>query len=135
MTANYVRIRVANPSLFSRFRVKLLGKGIKAVVGFKKGGGSEIQSFLFPKSQYNLAQAKAWIKEHKYHVSETEAFDVFDINLNPKVDETGKIIDYELLLDEEVIPEYHEVKIPTDEELIAMATKKDKKDEYAWLVE
>lgn len=78
-TANYVRIRVASPSKFTRFRVKLLGKGIRAIVGFKKGGGSEIQSFLFPRSRYTLAQAKAWIKSHDYSVS--ESFLVTDINI------------------------------------------------------
>lgn len=71
VTANFIRIRVANPKQFIRFAVKTLGKGIKGVIGFKKGGGSQIQSFLFPKSRYTLAQAKAWIKEHKYHISES----------------------------------------------------------------
>jgi hypothetical protein len=79
VTANYVRIRVANPSQFIKMRVKTLGKGIKGIVGFKKGGGSEIQSFLFPRKQYTLAQAKAWIKSHDYHVS--ESFLVNDINV------------------------------------------------------
>src|SRR3989304_2166485 len=125
VTANYVRIRVANPSLFSRFRVKLLGKGIKAVVGFKKGGGSQIQSFLFPKSQYTLAQAKAWIKEHKYHVSETEAYWVSKVDIDPDTKE--------LILEETVATEYFE--IPSDESLIALATRKEKKDEYAWLID
>jgi hypothetical protein len=71
VTANFIRIRVASPSQFVRFAVKTLGKGIKAVIGFKKGGGSQIQSFLFPKSRYTLAQAKAWIKAHDYHISES----------------------------------------------------------------
>ena len=71
ITENYIRVRVANPSLFIRFRIKVLGHGIKAVIGFKKGGGSQIQSVLFPKEQYNLAQAKAWIKSHGYSVAET----------------------------------------------------------------
>jgi hypothetical protein len=52
-------------------RVKTLGKGIRAIIGFKKGGGSEIQSFLFPRSRYTLAQAKAWIKAHDYSVHES----------------------------------------------------------------
>jgi hypothetical protein len=71
VTANYVRVRVASPSKFIRMRVKTLGKGIRAIIGFKKGGGSQIQSFLFPRSRYTLAQAKAWIKSHGYHVSES----------------------------------------------------------------
>jgi hypothetical protein len=52
-------------------RIKLIGKGIRAVIGFKKGGGSAIQSFLFPKDRYTLSQAKTWIKSHDYSVSES----------------------------------------------------------------
>jgi hypothetical protein len=80
VTANYVRIRVASPSKFIRMRVKTLGKGIWAIIGFVKGGGSEIQSFLFPRKQYTLAQAKAWIKSHNYTVS--ESYLVTDINVS-----------------------------------------------------
>jgi hypothetical protein len=79
VTANYVRLRVASPSKFTRMRVKLLGQGIRAIIGFKKGGGSEIQSFLFPRSRYTLAQAKAWIKAHNYSVH--ESFLVTDIQV------------------------------------------------------
>jgi hypothetical protein len=79
VTANYVRIRIASPSQFIRMRVKTLGKGIKAIIGFKKAGGSEIQSVLFPRKQYTLAQAKAWIKSHGYTVS--ESYLVTDINV------------------------------------------------------
>lgn len=71
VTANYIRIRVANPKQFIRFRIKILGKGIKAVIGFRKGGGSQIQSLLFPKSRYNMKQARAWVKSHGHSVSET----------------------------------------------------------------
>lgn len=70
ITANFIRIRVASPKQFVRFKVKTLGKGIKAVIGFRSGGGSQIQSVLFPKSRFTLAQAKAWIKSHGYSVSE-----------------------------------------------------------------
>jgi hypothetical protein len=86
VTANYVRIRVASPSKFIRMRVKTLGKGIRAIIGFKKGGGSEIQSFLFPRSRYTLAQAKTWIKSHNYHVH--ESFLVTDINVVKEGEET-----------------------------------------------
>jgi hypothetical protein len=116
---------VASPTLFSRFVIKILGKGIKGVIGFKKGGGSQIQSFLFPKDQYNLAQAKAWIKEHKYHVSETEAYDVSVIHLDNEC--------YLTEIEETLIADYQEVL--TDNELIVLATKKENKDEYAWLTE
>lgn len=79
-TANFIRIRVASPKLFTRFRVKILGKGIKAVIGFKKGGGSQIQSLLFPRGSYTLAQAKAWVKKKGYSISETYA--VMDIDVS-----------------------------------------------------
>ena len=79
VTANYVRIRVASPSKFVRMRVKALGKGIRAIIGFKKEGGSEIQSFLFPRERYTLTQAKAWISAHDYHIH--ESFLVTDINV------------------------------------------------------
>lgn len=79
-TTNFIRIRVSNPKQFIRFRVKTLGKGIKAVIGYKKGGGSQIQSVLFPRSRYTLAQAKAWVKKHGYTVS--ESFLVTDISIN-----------------------------------------------------
>ena len=93
-------------------------------MGFKKDGGSEIQSFLFPKDQYSLAEAKAWIKEHKYHVSETQAYLVSKIDIDPNT--------YELILEECEINDYHE--IPSDESLMAMINK-EKKDRYAWLIE
>ena len=78
-TANYVRIMVANSNKFTKMRVKTLGKGIKGIVGFMKDGSSEIQSFLFPRKQYTLVQAKAWIKSHDYTVS--ESYLVNDINV------------------------------------------------------
>ena len=81
ITANYIRIRVASPSDFIRMRIKILGKGIKAVIGFMKGGGSKIQSFLFSKDYYTLVQAKAWIKSHKYTVQ--ESWLVTDIDVGP----------------------------------------------------
>lgn len=56
-----------------------LGKGIKAVLGIISGKKSQIQSILFPRSRYTLAQAKAWIKSHGYSVH--ESFLVTDILL------------------------------------------------------
>lgn len=70
VTANYIRIRVASPSGFLRLRMKTLGNGIKAVIGFKKGGGSSLQSILFPRDRYTLSSAKAWIKDHNYTIHE-----------------------------------------------------------------
>lgn len=110
---------MANPAQFIRFRLKVLGKGIKAVIGFKKGGGSEVQSFLFPKSQYTLAKAKAWIKEHKYHVSETEAYWVTSIDIDP---ETKDLILEETLAKDE------------DEEDSGVDVHEMSEDVFRWLV-
>ena len=98
ITANFIRIRVASPKSFIRFRVKTLGAGIKAVIGFKKGGGSQIQSVLFPKSKYNLSQARAWIKKHGYAVHETQAFAVIDIN--PLKEGEAMFIEYPITIEE-----------------------------------
>lgn len=79
-TKNFIRIRVADPKQFVRFRVKTLsaGKGIKAVIGFKKGGGSQIQSLLFSVSKkWTVAKARKWVKEHNYKVQ--EVYSVFDV--------------------------------------------------------
>lgn len=122
VTTNFIRIRVANPSQFIRFRVKTLGSGIKAVIGFKKGGGSQIQSVLFPKSHYTLASAKAWIKKHGYSVHET--YLVTDINVG--VD----FIDFDEIL---VTPQM-EVEI-AELEGHTVDVKIMKKETWAWLLE
>lgn len=66
---NTIRIRQKDPSQYVRFRTKSLGKGIKAVIGFKKGGGSEVQSYLFDKDKWNAKTAAAWVKKHKGTIS------------------------------------------------------------------
>jgi hypothetical protein len=113
-TANYIRIRVANPSQFIRFRIKLLGKGIKAVIGFKKVGGSEIQSLLFPRNRYDLKSAKAWASSHNYKVSET--FLVYDIEIDTKT------LDMKFI--EESVSEEEEVEAP-----------RPKREPWAWLLD
>ena len=50
-------------------------KGIQLVIGFLKGGGSETQSVIFDKENWNAKDAKAWLKENDYtglEVDETE---------------------------------------------------------------
>ena len=71
--ANYIRIKVKNHPANSKFRVKDIGGGIKALIAII-GGKSEIQSFLFPKSKFTLSKARAWINEHKYNISETVCY-------------------------------------------------------------
>lgn len=101
-TANYIRIRVASPSLFSRFRVKLLGKGIKAVIGFKKAGGSQIQSLLFPRNRFTMSEAKGWVSSHGYKVSET--FLVHEIEIDPKT--------LDMIFIEEIVTDEEEAQAP-----------------------
>lgn len=67
VTENYVRIRQKSPGQYVRMRTITISasKGIKAVLGIKKGGGSEIQSYLFDKKRWTIATAKKWIAAHK----------------------------------------------------------------------
>jgi hypothetical protein len=120
ITANFIRIRVVSPKDFIRFRVKTLGAGIKAVIGFRRGGGSQIQSVLFPKSRYSLASARAWIKKHGMAVHET--YLVTDISVG--VD----YIDFEEVL---VTPEM-EIDL-VELESHAIDVKNIKKETWAWL--
>lgn len=116
-TPNFIRIRVENPAQFSRFRVKELGNGIKAVIGFMAKGGSKIQSILFPRSSFTLATAKAWISKHGYHVAETQAYWVYDVLFDSKLDI------------------YFEETVATEEDEVPhIDVKKMTNDEFAWLV-
>jgi len=55
-------------------------KGIRALIAFVKGGGSQIVSILFYKKKgWTVAKAKAWIKSHGYKVHETRL--VYEINV------------------------------------------------------
>jgi len=115
---NFIRIRVANPKQFIRFRIKDLGKGIKAVIGFKKGGGSQIQSLLFPKSRYTLSKARSWVKSHGYTVEETWL--IYDIMVG---------IDY-IEFNETLLTPEEEAKLPPE-----IDVKEMKKEVWKWLLE
>jgi hypothetical protein len=99
--------------------VKTLGKGIKAVIGFMAGGGSQIQSVLFPKSQFSLSEAKSWIKSHGYHVAET--FLVYDFEVG---------VDYIDFIEEKVEADVTELVEETLPEKIPK-----KRNSWDWLVE
>ena len=113
-TANYIRVRVADPAGFIRFRVKSLTKGIKAVIGFMKGGGSKIQSILFSRDKYDMKAARSWVSSHGYKVHETLV--VYDIIIDPKT--------FDLTFIEETVTE-------TQEAVIARPQVKP----WAWLLE
>lgn len=108
-TAHYIRVRVADPKRFVRFAIKTLGKGIKAVFGFPKKGGSQIQSLLFPRSRYTLKEALAWVKSHGFEVHET--FLVYDVNIE-FISQPSQI---EKWFVEEVVKEEPEERLVNDE--------------------
>lgn len=116
-TPNFIRIRVADPKQCKRFRIKVLGKGIRGVICFKKTGGSMIQSLLFPRSRYTLKTAKAWVKAHKMKVSET--FWVHEILIDPTT--------LELILEETIAEDETEVK--------KVDVAKMSKETWEWLLE
>lgn len=117
-TPNFIRIRVADPKQCARFRIKILKGGIRGVICFKKKGGSLIQSLLFPRSRYTLAQAKAWVKAHKMKVH--ESFWVHEILLDPKEPLT-------LVFEESVAESEDEVK--------KVDVKKITKETWEWLLD
>jgi hypothetical protein len=59
-------IRIKSPSGYSRYRRKNLTGGVDAVIGFKKGGGSEIQALRFDKTKFSIEEAKVWATKHGY---------------------------------------------------------------------
>ena len=61
--------RLNDPSKYERFAREndKLGKGIHVIYGIKKGGGSEIQAIRFSSNKFTVAEAKAWLKAHKFH--------------------------------------------------------------------
>ncbi len=67
VTDKYIRIRKKDPKKYLRLRTKTLSssKGVKAIIGFKKEGGSEVQAYLFDKTKWTVAKAKQWVGEHK----------------------------------------------------------------------
>lgn len=60
--------RQFSPDKFVRFRYAKGkgGKGVDFIYGFKKGGGSEIQSIRFDKKIFTSARAKKWLKVHGF---------------------------------------------------------------------
>jgi hypothetical protein len=81
-TANYIRVRVGDPKGYTRFRVKTLESGIKAVIGSIKGNTPKIQSILFSRERYNMKSARSWATIHGYKINETLL--VYDIIIDPK---------------------------------------------------
>lgn len=73
VTENYIRIRVEDPAKFQEdsFRIIWLSEKdkIKAVAGRLMGETKlTIQSILFDKSAWTVAEAKKWVKDHGYTI-------------------------------------------------------------------
>ncbi len=73
-TEKYHHINQTDSEQYIRFRIIELKPGINAVIGFKKEGGSEIQSYLFDIDKFTIEQAKAWVKEHGGKIKTSERF-------------------------------------------------------------
>jgi hypothetical protein len=60
------RYRVRDPSNFSKFRVKELGKGVKITLGkVKRSERWEIQNYMFEKELFkNREQVRKWLETH-----------------------------------------------------------------------
>lgn len=54
--------------------------GVQFVVGFKEGGGSDVQSIIFDSDKWDQEKAKAWLKDHNF--------------TSAKVDETPNTLRY-----------------------------------------
>ena len=58
--------RQTDPSGYARFRRKTLTRGVDAVIGFKKEGGSEIQSLRLDADAFTAAEARTWLDDHGF---------------------------------------------------------------------
>lgn len=61
--------RMTQPSKYVRFRREndKFGSGIHAIFGIPASGGAELQAIRFDAAKFTVAQAKAWLKAHKYN--------------------------------------------------------------------
>jgi hypothetical protein len=83
ITENYIRIRQKDPKGYTRMRTISIdkAKGIKAIIGVRKDGKSEVQSFLFVKAKWTVKRAQAWISKHKKLSELAESFNNLNIAL------------------------------------------------------
>jgi hypothetical protein len=78
-TANYVRVRQADPSLFAKESFRTINidaeKGIKAVIGRRPGKDStEVQTYMFDREKWTVEDAKKWIEDHRGHAEASLLF-------------------------------------------------------------
>jgi hypothetical protein len=114
MENNFIHIKVKDPQLYEKQRLKSQNDGVRTIIGFMKEGGSEVQSIIFSKDKYDIEEAKNWTVEHGHNVQ--EVYLVNDIILNSS--------DKDIKFIEEV---YHE-KIIIEETII------ENKNKYNYLL-
>jgi len=67
--------RIQDPKKYARIRRQndKFGKGIHAIWGIPKDGGTELQALRFSKSNFSAEEAKKWAKDHDYTCKPFEA--------------------------------------------------------------
>jgi hypothetical protein len=78
-TANYVRVRQAEPSLFVKESFRTINidvdAGVKAVIGRRPGKDStEVQTYMFDSNRFTVEEAKKWVEDHKNRANASELF-------------------------------------------------------------
>jgi HK97 family phage prohead protease len=104
VTENYIRIRVENPDKFvnDSFRTITISaaQGIKAIIGKYKtdpNGPTHVQSYLFDKDKWTVAEAQTWVEEHSkeydFDMSDmTEIIDIIEIRKLVAQIKEGRVI-------------------------------------------
>lgn len=87
-TDNSIRVRQKNPKKYAKMRTISITEGVRAVIGFPKdGGSSEVQTYIFDNSKFDMKTAKEWVKKHKTKLQEN--FGVSALKLEYNVDITN----------------------------------------------
>ncbi len=101
VTANYVRIPVHDCKITATIDIDK-GQGIKAL--YCGGEEKQIATYLFPKSDFTMEQAQAWVKEHSKKSEESKSGKVEKSYYVPisKVDEEKRLV-YGIVLEPDTV--------------------------------
>ena len=77
--------RQTEPGKYTKFRRGALAPGVDAIYGITPAGKSEVQSLRFDSKKFTEAQAKTWLKDHKFSAAK------FEIASGPKKSTTKQI--------------------------------------------
>ena len=81
---NFHAARVNDPNKYDKFRNNKLTDGIQVIYGIKNKK-SEIQSYRFDKTKYTAAEAKKWLKEHKFKYISFEKAEDKNESISPEL--------------------------------------------------